>query len=193
MSAPYALNLYPQSRTGSWKLPARRAVTLNATQDAQLRVTHGGLWVTLGGIPPGPGNASGDYFLAQGQVLTVPAGSCAVIEHWGRQAQADVYFAWDALASTAQPPVRVASGWQLGVGQPLADLRAAGALAGAALVRLVAGLAALAAGFTSDLLAGAARAFGRGAGFRALTAASSANAAQRCISAGDSMASSGTV
>lgn len=125
---------------GTWKLGAGQALALHPRTDAQLRVATGGLWVTLGQAPRGRGNESGDIFLRQGDVLTVCAGHCVVIETWGGVALSPSYFSWDALACDAQPPLRTLDRWQLGVVQPLRDMGEGFALVVSALARLAAGL-----------------------------------------------------
>ena len=176
MSTPFVTPTSASAQTrancaGTWKLQPGHAITLTPRADSRLRAVNGGLWVTFDGPHSGPGNASGDLFLLEGQSITLSAGRRAVVEPWGRAPFQASYFGWDVLAASVQPPLRAASHWQLGVRQPLADLRAGLALTGTALARLLAGLAA-------EVLAGVRR----GAGLRALTAASSASKAQGCIS-----------
>ena len=114
-----------QALPGTWKLDHGRALTLKPRVDALLRAAHGGLWVTFSAPPSLMGQASGDVFIAAGESITIPAGSTAVIEPWQRHALAPApsYFSWDATACALATPVRPASHWQLGVLQPLADMR----------------------------------------------------------------------
>ena len=125
---------------GTWKLAAGQALALHPRTDAQLRVTAGGLWVTLSQVPQGHLNESGDIFLRQGDTLTVCAGHRVVIETWGDAALSPSYFSWDALACQAQPPLRTLGQWQVGVVQPLRDVKEGLALVASALVRLAAGV-----------------------------------------------------
>jgi hypothetical protein len=161
---------------GCWRLVQGRAMSLLADEGARLQAVNGGLWVTLNQVHQGPGNASGDIFLAPGQVLSVPARSHVVIEPWATCGPSDAHFDWVPMQK-----VRVANvslQWQLGVIQPLADLRAGLSAVGAALRGLALGLGDFAAGLVAETV----RAFGRGTGFRALMAVSSATKAQGRIS-----------
>lgn len=129
---------------GCWKLGAGQALALNPRQDAVLKVAHGRMWVTLGHAPTGAGDESGDVFLAVGEQITIEAGTSAVIEASGSESGAPVYFSWDPMPAVVRSTVRPALQWQVGVVQPLADLRQAGSLAATAMVRLAAGLVRLA-------------------------------------------------
>lgn len=129
---------------GTWKLGAGRAITLRPAADAVLRVAHGGLWVTFDGPQHNQLGLMGDHFLELGDQITVPAGQRAVIEPHGVAAGASTYFNWEPLSALVQPPVRVATRWQMAVLQPLADLRLALGLGLAAAGRLVLGVAGLA-------------------------------------------------
>jgi hypothetical protein len=125
---------------GTWKLPRGRAVTLRPTVDGVLRIAHGRVWATVDGPHGGRPCDAGDHFLEVGRSMYVRAGQRVVIEAWN--AGGASYFAWDpvlARSAAARPRVSLA-----GVLQPLADLRAALAMAGRALAQLAAGLAQLA-------------------------------------------------
>lgn len=163
---------------GYWRLVQGRAMSLSAGQDARLLAVSGGLWVTLNLPQVGPGNASGDYFLSAGETLTVPAGSHVVMESWAQAGSGDAQFDW----ATVPAQDRVAVRWQVGVRQPLADLRAGLGAVGVALLGLATGLAGVLAGFATDLVAATARPLRGGVGFRALMAVSSAPKAQGRIS-----------
>ncbi|MEJ7928597.1 DUF2917 domain-containing protein [Ramlibacter sp. AN1015] len=117
---------------GAWKLAARDAVSLRPREASLLRVVQGRVWLTIdtGGAAP-----VCDHVLVAGEEFRIPAGSHAVMEAWKAQ---PVCFAWEPV-----PEVAVArAARREAVLRPLADLRQAGALAGGALVRLAAGLAA---------------------------------------------------
>lgn len=167
---------------GNWRLVQGRAMSLFAGECARLHAVAGGLWVTLNQPQVGPGNVSGDHFLSSGQSLTVPAGSHVVMEPWSLAGKGDAHFNWEPLLANVDLPTPqeapVSVRWQLGVLQPLADLRVGLATVGAALRGLTVGLAA----FAANSVAETARAFCRGAGFRALTAVSNAVKAQARIS-----------
>ena len=152
--------------SGTWKLEAGRALSLCFRVDARLQVAQVGLWVTLGQPPQGHGNESGDYFLRQGEQLVIAAGQHVVVEPWGllgisssssTSATAPSDFNWVALEVTASEPGlalgRFGTPWQLGVAQPLADLRSGLAMAGVALLRLSVGLTVgVTRGLTRSLL-----------------------------------------
>jgi len=161
---------------GNWRLVHARAMSLFAGEDTHLQAVAGGLWVTLNQPHVGPGNASGDHFLSPGESLTVPAGSHVVMEPWSQAGQGDAHFNWENLPVPEAAPVSIR--WQLGVLQPLADLRAGLAAVGSALRGLTIGLAF----FASNSVAETVRALCRGAGFRALMAVSNAVKAQTRIS-----------
>lgn len=187
MSAAFASPfLSTPALPGTWKLAAGRALMLQSRVDAVLRAAHGGLWITLDApheITPGHTASStvsglGDHFLAAGEAFTVPAGRQVVIEPWapsGVDAAAGSYFTWDAVAAVATPPVRSPDRWQLGVAQPLRDVRAGLGLVGAALARLAVGVVWGLGGLAADLAAGRVRLAGTGPAFRADKAHCSAN------------------
>ncbi len=148
MSASFASPfLSTPALPGTWKLAAGRALMLQSRVDAVLRTAHGGLWLTLSApqeiVPDHVAHSVvsglGDHFLAAGESFTVPAGLQVVIEPWapgGVDAASPSYFSWDAVAAVATPPVRTLDRWQLGVAQPLRDVRAGFGLVGGALARL---------------------------------------------------------
>jgi hypothetical protein len=125
---------------GTWKLARGRAITLRPATDGILRIAHGRLWATLDGPHGGTPCEAGDHFLEVGRSMYVRAGQRVVIEAWNPSGAS--YFAWDpvlAPAASARRRINVS-----GVLQPLADLRAALAMAGRALIQLGTGLAHLA-------------------------------------------------
>ncbi len=125
---------------GTWKLEAACVIGLQASQDAQLCIAHGRVWLTFdtrpGAPPPG-----GDHFLQAGEQLHVPRGKRVVLESSGSDRHAPAYFSWCAVAAMVTPPVRTVSPWQVNVVQPLADLRDAVGLGLVAAGRVVLGLA----------------------------------------------------
>jgi hypothetical protein len=123
---------------GTWKLARGRAITLRPPTDGVLRIAHGRLWATVDGPHGGTPCEAGDHFLEVGRSMFVRAGQRVVIEAWN--ASGASYFAWDPVLAPAAARMRVSLA---GVLQPLADLRAALAMAGRALVQLAAGLAHL--------------------------------------------------
>ena len=167
---------------GAWRLVKGRAMSLFAGEASRLQAVAGGLWVTLSAPPVGPGNASGDYFLAAGEALNVPAGSHVVMEPWAPDADEmrDAQFDWLPALAPQRVPVDVR--WQVGVRQPLADLRGGLATVAAALAGLATGLAGVLVGFAADLVAAVVRPLRGETGFRALMAVSSAPKAQARIS-----------
>ena len=129
--------------SGTWKLPAGRAITLRPGQAGVLKIAHGSVWATFDGPHRGPLNDLGDRIVGVGQTLAMGAGQRLVIEAWNCEAPA--YFSWDpAPAVAALPSPRVA-----GVLQPLSDLRLALALGAGATGRLGAGLVRLAFGLAT--------------------------------------------
>lgn len=116
---------------GCWQLAAGRALSLRLRTAGVLQITQGQAWVTLNERERGHGEDAGDHFLGPGQRLPVRAGRHLVIESLD---QAPVHFEW--LPATAPPHGKVA------VVRPLADLARAAALAGRALLQLLAGLGA---------------------------------------------------
>ena len=139
--APQMLNQTQQSNApalpGTWKLGARRAITLRPREDGTLRIAHGSVWATFDGPHHGPLNDQGDRIVGTGGQLRLRAGQRVVVEAW--DAEAPAYFSWDP----APAPVVQLSRRTAGVVQPLADLRLAVALGAGAAGRLVVGLAAL--------------------------------------------------
>lgn len=111
--------------SGTWRLGAGCALTLKPRTDGVLLAAQGGFWVTLSVPESTHVLASGDIFIATGERVTIPAGSTAVIEPWHRQPSlpSPSYFCWDAVAANLPIPVRQAGPWQLGVRQPLLDMR----------------------------------------------------------------------
>ena len=122
---------------GTWKLAARRAITLQPREAGLLRIAHGRIWATLDGPHAGPRNDLGDHILGAGERLELRAGQRLVIEAWSGESPA--FFSWDP-APVAE---RVASPEWSRVVQPLADLRLALSMAGGAALRLVSALVVL--------------------------------------------------
>ena len=125
---------------GTWKVESGRAVTLRPREDGLLRIAHGCAWITFDGPHAGPANDLGDRVVGAGERLRVHAGRRVVLE--SSDAGQPVYFSWDFAVA---PAPAAAARAEL-VLQPLPDLRLALVLGGGAALRLVAGLARLAAG-----------------------------------------------
>jgi hypothetical protein len=122
---------------GTWKLAAGRAITLQPREAGMLRVAHGRVWATFDGPHTGPRNDLGDHVLGAGERLVLRADQKLVIEAWSGESPA--FFSWDP-APAFEP---AASAEWVRVVQPLADLRLALSMAGAAALRLTAALAGL--------------------------------------------------
>lgn len=140
---PAILNQTTSAATlpGTWKLGPGRAVTLRPTTDGILRIAHGMVWATCDGPHGLAPQDSGDQVLGPGRGMYVRAGQRLVIESWSCEGAA--YFSWDPVfapvtVAAATPRVNLAA-----VLQPLADLRAATGMAGAALLRLALGVGRL--------------------------------------------------
>jgi hypothetical protein len=127
----------PLAFPGTWRLAAGRAMTLEPREAGVLRVAHGRLWATSDGPHSGPLNDLGDRILGAGERVCLQAGERWVIEGWTGRSPA--YFSWDPLPACATREARRLAP----VTQPLRDLRIALVLGAGALVRLVAGLAAV--------------------------------------------------
>lgn len=127
---------------GTWKLGARRAITLRPRQDGVLRIAHGCVWATFDGPHQGPLNDQGDRIVGAGGRLRLRAGQKLVVETW--DAAAPAYFSWDP----APAPLASVSAQAGGVVQPLSDLRLAVVLGVGAVRRLAFALARLALGAT---------------------------------------------
>ena len=143
---------------------------LRARRDGWLQVSSGAVWLTLDGGGP-------DHVLAPGQCLWLGRGVGAVVESW-------------------QPGLGASRlQWRLSLDpQPRPVLRPA--WVGLAGFAGVTGLVDFAAGWRAGALTAAARGLRAVAGALAAAARSadaSARRSQGCISAGDSMASSGAV
>ena len=138
---------------GTWKLARGRAITLNPRTDGIVRVAHGRVWATLEGPHGGTPADSGDHVLQVGRSMYVKAGQRVVLEAWN--ASGASYFAWDPVFETElalRPRLNPAV-----VLQPLADLRAAAAIALRATGQLGVGLARLAWDMVHPRRAAAAR------------------------------------
>lgn len=125
------------SLPGTWKLGARRAITLRPREDGILRIAHGSVWATLDGPHQGPRNDLGDRIVGAGGQLRLRAGQRIVVESW--DAAAPAYFTWDPVPA----PVVALARRTAGVVQPLADLRLALVLGVGAAGRLVVALGGL--------------------------------------------------
>lgn len=140
--APQMLTQTQQSQApslpGTWKLGARRAITLRPREDGTLRIAHGSVWATFDGPHQGALNDQGDRVVGTGGLLRLRAGQRVVVEAWDTEAPA--YFSWDP----APAPAVDLSRRRAGVVQPLADLRLAVALGAGAAGRLAVGLGGLA-------------------------------------------------
>ena len=134
--------------SGCWKLGDGRALTLRPSHAGVLRVVHGRVWITFDNAQRDDGVRGGDHFLGAGDVLHLLPGQVLVMESWNAAARA-AYFSWDPLPARAgvsitprrAPVLARGPDWRGGVVQPWRDLRMALVLAGAASVRLMAGLA----------------------------------------------------
>jgi hypothetical protein len=177
---------------GCWMLQPGRAVSLRASQAGTVCVASGRVWLTFDGAATDMNVRAGDYFLAGGESLPLAAGQSLVMESFAPGYVDPAYFSWEpALQRQAAP------GWFSGHAQPLLDLRAALVLVAAAVGRLVrslvGGLAVCGfAGIVTALFLIAVLARGFWAVW-AFNAQSSANRPHGCMTAGDSMASSGAL
>ena len=190
---------------GCWKLAEGRALTLRARYAGVLRIAHGGVWVTFNNAQSDDGVRGGDHFLGAGDTLHLLPGQTLVMESLKAEAHSAAYFSWYPLPATAgvvianrrAPVFSRNPAWRTGVLQPLSDLRAAFALAGAASVRLLTGLAgALGAALLAVVPRFALDAADRvrsALAERAFNAQSRASRAHCAINRGDSMASSGAL
>lgn len=122
----------PSAAAGNWQLPAGRALALEPRRPGRLHVARGAVWATLHGPLSGQPDRSQDLMLQAGDSLALRRGDRLVMEPLQRGEPA--WFRWDP----APVPVRVPAAQALG--EPWAQLRAAGGLAGHALVALAAGL-----------------------------------------------------
>ena len=179
--------------SGCWKLGEGRALTLRPSRAGVLRVAHGRMWVTFDHAAHDDAVRGGDHFLGAGEVLHLLPGQKLVLEPWGGGRDSAAYFSWDPLPATAGVTVADArrrllpagAAWQIGVAQPLRDLRLALGLAASASGRLLLGLAgglaaavlALVPRFATDLIAGRARGGWAARAFRAQSRASRAHGA----------------
>ena len=135
------------SESGYRKLAAGKAVTLRAKQLSVLRIAHGRVWATLSDAGLYSRALAGDHFLSRGQSLTLLPGQALVMESFessaGKHAAA-AHFSWenpgvaDSALQNTQPADQAID---MGVRQPLRDLRHALGLVAGASGRLVRGLA----------------------------------------------------
>jgi len=124
---------------GFWKLAAGRVLSLQPRQAGVLRVAQGRAWATLGTQSAGHGNELGDHVLQARQGLVVQAGQHLVFEALGRHGEPPVFFEWTPLEQPASAPQYHEASV---VTRPLGELGQALGMAGAALVRLCAGVVA---------------------------------------------------
>ena len=129
------------------KLDAGKAVTLRAKQLSVLRIAHGRVWATLSDAGPYSRVLAGDHFLSRGQSLTLLPGQELVMESFESSASshtATANFSWETpgvAASALQDTWSANRANNMGVLQPLRDLRHALGLVTGACGRLVQGLA----------------------------------------------------
>lgn len=142
------------SLPGTWKLDPARAITLAPSQDAQLCIAHGRVWLTFDANHAAGSPNPGDHFLQAGEQLHVPRGQRVVLESYGRDRQAPAYFSWCTVAASVTPPVRSVSPWQVGVVQPLGDLRGAAWAGMGAAARVALGLLLTAGWIATNFVAG---------------------------------------
>lgn len=127
---------------GSWKLGARRAMTLAPNGDGLLRVARGNVWATFDGPHLPLGVRGGDLVVEAGETVFIAAGERVVIEA-GTPGQ-DAYFYWDLVPETRAVPVErwraVLAPWHELQAALVASVAAAGRLV---LAIAVAGVASL--------------------------------------------------
>src|SRR3954451_22881869 len=80
---------------GTWKLGARRAMTLLPRSTGVLHIASGRVWVTCDGPHAGALNDLGDHILHAGDRMALCAGKRWVIEAWAGATPA--YFNWSPL------------------------------------------------------------------------------------------------
>ncbi len=136
---------------GTWKLEAARAIALHASQDAQLCIAHGRVWLTF---DRADASRTADHFLQAGEQLHVARGQRVVLESFGSDRHAPAYFSWCAVAAQVAPPVRAISPWQVSVVQPLADLRGAVGQGLVAAARVLLGLVLTGTWIATNFIAG---------------------------------------
>ena len=83
-----------EPRRGAWPLEPGRVVRLRPRENTTLRAGHGQLWITFERPFEGALNESGDFILAPGQPLHVPAGETVVISAFGKRG-AGASFDWE--------------------------------------------------------------------------------------------------
>jgi Protein of unknown function (DUF2917) len=127
-----------QALPGTWKLARGRAITLRPGTNGILKVAHGMVWATTDGPHGRSPDDAGDQFLEVGRSMWIQAGQKVVIE--GFNASGASYFSWDPVLAPVDVPAARRRISLAEVMQPLADLRAALGLVGAALDRLAVGI-----------------------------------------------------
>lgn len=149
MSQPTAFLNSRSAAIGSWRLHPGHAMSLRPKKTAVLRIFCGKVWVTLGETDTGVPCASGDRFLAPGDVLVVPAGVRLVMEPLDTSGDpAPVHFDW-----SDRPASQGERRFARDVLEPSRELGAALGQAGLALVRMLRGLL----GYGEFLVAGRGR------------------------------------
>lgn len=127
-----------QALPGTWKLARGRAITLRPGTNGILKIAHGRVWATTDGPHGLAPDDSGDHVLEVGRSMWVRAGQRVVMEAYN--AAGASYFSWDPVLAPVDAPAARRRVSLAEVVQPLADLRAAFGLVGAALGRLAAGV-----------------------------------------------------
>jgi len=100
-----------EPRRGAWPLEPGRVVRLRPRSN----VIHSWPWITFERAPVGALNESGDFILAPGQPLHVPAGETVVISAFGKRG-ASASFDWEL-------PVLRQRSWRESFARLLASLR----------------------------------------------------------------------
>ena len=90
------------SRPKSWldgdvRLPAGRALTLQARQAGVLRIMQGRVWITFSHADQDLRVRAGDHFCSAGERLPLSAGDTVVMEPWGKKERRDApaRFLWE--------------------------------------------------------------------------------------------------
>lgn len=86
---------------GSWRLPPRRAMTLEPTRPGMLRVRRGRLWLTCNGRRPRDRDRFGDHILGPGEGAAFGPGERIVIESCDAAA---AVFSWTPVWERPAPP-----------------------------------------------------------------------------------------
>lgn len=129
-----------QSLAGRWTLGAGRALTLQARQAGVLRITQGCVWATFDNAWQDGSVRGGDYFVGQGESLSLAGGETVVMEACDRHDAPGAGFSWEPAPGAAGMPVLLSAGWRAAMAQSAAELRLGLGLVLRALERLVHGL-----------------------------------------------------